>query len=187
MIKNLSFLMLAVATVCMSFMPMAESKYLADVKLSSIKWATAGEDKTPHKGTLAFKSGSLMIDTKIVKGGFFYINMQSLACTDISDAGFNREFLTELRDENNLNVVKYKESTIKVVSAKRSEPSGATDNYTLTLEVNLRGVKKSFEVTAKANYVKKSVKLTTQLVLPAADFGMVYDLTLDLDITANQQ
>ncbi len=179
--------MIAVAAVCMSFMPMADSKYLADVKISSIKWATAAEGKTPHKGTLAFKSGSLMIDTKIVKSGFFYINMQTLTCTDISDAGFNKEFITELRDENNLNVVKYKESTIKVVSAKRGEPSGATDNYTLTLEVNLRGVKKSYTVPAKANYVKKSVKLSTQLVLPAADFGMVYDLTLDLDVTANQE
>lgn len=187
MTKNISYLVIVAATVLMSFMPMAATKYLADAKISSIKWTSSAEGQTSHNGTLNFKSGNLMVDSKIIQSGFFYIDMQTLACNDIADAGFNKEFVNELRDESNFNLVKFKQSTIKVLKAKRTEPTGETDNYDLTLEVNIKGLKKSYTVPAKATYSKKNVQLTADLAIPASDFGMVYDLTLALDIMADKQ
>ena len=67
--------------------------YKLDAKSSKIGWTVTDQNGKEQKGTLKFKSGNLQLDSKRITGGFFYINLQSLQCTSISDVGFNKDLI----------------------------------------------------------------------------------------------
>lgn len=160
--------------------------YKFNTSQSSITWTSNAEDGTKHTGQLKFKSGTLKIDVKTLLGGFSYINMQSLSCTDIKDEGFNREYIVEMRSAEQLDVVKYKKATLKVVKAKRLDVPEGQPNYDIDAVVTLKGIKTN--VNFKATIVLKKGKLTmdAKFTLPGDKTSIPYDMDWVLKIVANK-
>ena len=122
------------------------TKYVFDAAASKVTSTSTAEDGKTHTGALDFKSGTLMFDVKTLQSGFSYINMQSLTCKDITDAGFNRELITEMRSESELDVVKFKETTFKIVKAKRLDVVEGQPNYDVDALLKLKGLPEDSEV-----------------------------------------
>jgi hypothetical protein len=155
--------------------------YKLDSAKSKIKWDIVDQNDKTQTGTLKFKSGNIQFDSKRIVGGFFYINMQSLKCTSISDAGFNADLVEWMRSESNLNSIKTKEIKVKILKATRKDVADGEDNFTISAQVDVKGIKKTIEFPALVSFGKKAT-LKTTFVLPSADFNMEKDLSLSLDI-----
>lgn len=151
---------------------------------STVTWTSTTEDGSSHKGQIKFKSGTLKVDTKILLGGFSYINMQSLSCSDISDDGFNREFILDMRSAEQLNVVKYKEATFKILKAKRLDVSEGQPNYDISAVVSLKGIKTPVDFKATITMKKGKMNLKGKFTLPSDKTEVPYNMDWALNITA---
>ena len=149
---------------------------------SSIKWSSTFEDGKAHNGSLKFKSGNLKFDVKTLLSGFSYINMQSLTCTDVSDEGFNRELITEMRSAEQLNLAKYKEATFKIVKAKRLDVAEGQPNYDITGTLKLKGISLPVKFTATVVQSKKAVSLSGSFDIAKADVQLPYDISFEIVI-----
>lgn len=147
---------------------------------SSIKWNSTDEDGKAHNGSLKFKSGNLKFDVKTLLSGFSYINMQSLTCTDVSDEGFNRELITEMRSPEQLNLAKYKEATFKIVKAKRLDVAEGQPNYDITGTLKLKGISLPVKFTATVVQSKKAVSLSGSFDIAKADVQLPYDISFEI-------
>jgi len=156
--------------------------YMVNKSTSTIKWkATNGDEKT-NTGGVSFKSGNIKVDTKQIVGGFMYVNMQTLNCNSISDAGFNKALVDEMRSADVMNAVKYKEMTFKVVKAIRKDVAEGKPNYDITLQVGLKGLKKNVTFPAVVGLSKKSTSVKGGFTLSKEEFTLPYDIEIDLNI-----
>lgn len=154
--------------------------YKLTAATSSINWSSTSEDGTAHNGSLKFKSGNLKFDVKTLLSGFTYINMQSLDCADISDEGFNRELITEMRSPEQLNLAKYKEATFKITKAKRLDVAEGQPNYDVTGLLKLKGLSLPVQFKATVVQSKKEVTLNGSFDIAKADAQLPYDMTFEI-------
>ena len=159
--------------------------YQFNIDKSMITWTSTAEDGKTHKGNLDFKSGNFKFDVKTLLSGFSYINMQSLTCTDIADEGFNRELVAEMRTTEQLNHLKYKEASFKVVKAKRLDVAAGQPNYDIDGVMKIKGIDVPVKFTASIEMAKKGVVFSGDFVLPKDKTQLPYDLTIDLLINAD--
>lgn len=159
--------------------------YQFNAEKSMITWTSTAEDGTTHKGKLDFKSGNFKFDVKTLLSGFSYINMQTLTCTDITDEGFNRELITEMRSAEQLNHLKYKEANFKVVKAKRLDVAAGQPNYDIDGIFKIKGIDVPVKFTATIEMVKKGVVFSGSFVLPKDKTQLPYDMAIDLLINAD--
>ena len=155
--------------------------YKLDTSKSKINWNIVDENDKVQNGSLKFKSGNIQFDSKRIAGGFFYINLQSLKCTSISDVGFNADLIEWMRGTSNLNAIKTKEIKVKILKATRKDVAEGEDNFMVSAQVDVKGIKKTIEFPALVGFGKKAT-FKGEIILPAADFSLEKDLTLDLDI-----
>lgn len=106
--------------------------------------------------------------------------MQSLTCTDVSDEGFNRELITEMRSPEQLNLAKYKEATFKIVKAKRLDVAEGQPNYDITGTLKLKRVSLPVKFTATVVQSKKSVTLSGSFDIAKADAQLPYDISFEI-------
>ena len=161
------------------------TKYVFDAAASKVTWTSTAEDGKTHTGSLDFKSGTLMFDVKTLQSGFSYINMQSLTCKDVTDAGFNRELITEMRSESELDVVKFKETTFKIVKAKRLDVAEGQPNYDIDALLKLKGIDIPVKFIATIVMKKSDLSFKSDFVIPKATAKLPYDLKLVFDINAS--
>ena len=154
--------------------------YMINPKASSINWKMVDDEEKTTTGTIEFKSGNLKIDTKQIVGGFAYVNMQTLACNSIEDAGFNKAKVDEMRSAEVMNVVKYKEMTFKIIKAIRKDVPEGQPNYDITMQVGLKGLKKNVQFPAVVDLGKKATSLTSSFVLDHDIFSLPHDIEMSI-------
>jgi polyisoprenoid-binding protein YceI len=180
------FSLLALGSI-MSFVNSTEGTpilYQVNATKSVVSWASTAEDGKKHNGEIKFKSGNLQFDVKTLVSGFTYIDMQSISCKDIADAGFNKELMTEMRSEQQLNLLKYKEATFKVLKAKRLDVADGQPNYDVEGNLKLKGIDIPVKFTATVLFSKKDVSFKSNFKLEKSITNLPYDLDMKFDIAA---
>lgn len=176
-----TFILLALVSANLGGLP---DIFLVSSAKSSISWKSTNDDEKTNSGKIKFKSGSIKMDTKQIVGGFFYANMLTMNCNTIADEGFNKALIDEMRAADYLNVIKYKEMTGKIIKATRKDVPEGKPNYSISLQVTLKGIKKIVTFPATVGFSKKITTLKGNLVLSKTDFSLPHDLHLGLDITS---
>ena len=105
----------------------------ADVKKSILKWhgkKVTGE----HYGNINLKSGMMeMKDNQIVKGRFI-IDMNSITCTDLTDATYNAKLVNHLKSDDFFGAAKHPEAVIEIVKSTPFTNNEATVEAKLTIK-----------------------------------------------------
>ena len=168
--------------------------YKVDAAKSAVKWH-AKKVTGEHFGTINLASGALTVDGAKITGGSFEIDMTSIKCTDLTDAGYNAKLITHLKSDDFFSVEKNPKATFKITKA---EGSGA--NYTLTGDLTIKGITQSVSfpatVKADANGVSATAKITldrtkwdirygSKSFIPNIGDKAIYDdFTLDVTLAA---
>lgn len=126
-----------------------EASYKVDTQKSVLKWngkKVTGE----HSGTIKLQDGSLTVDGNKLTGGTFSIDMNTIVCTDLTDASYNAKFIGHMKSEDFFNTAKFPTSTFKITKVA---PGKSANEYTITGDMTIKGVTNAvtFPATVKAD------------------------------------
>ena len=145
--KNLKTIAIAALVVLSTTLTTAQNKKI-DVKKSSIAWV--GKKVTgQHNGTINFSSGTLVFKGKVLKGGEFVVDMNSINTTDLQAGNGNEKLDGHLKADDFFGVEKYPTAKLKITNL-----SGKGNGlYKVTADLTIKEVTApvTFDLTVKGN------------------------------------
>ncbi|MFD1819131.1 YceI-like domain-containing protein [Pseudarcicella hirudinis] len=135
-----------------------------DTKGSKIHWL-AKKVTGQHEGNINIANGSLTVDGGKVTGGNFTIDMKSIVCTDITDAGYNQKFISHITTGDFFEVEKFPTAAFKITKVV---------GETITGDLTIKGITKSVTFPAKISVKGTAATATASIPVDRTDFGVKY-------------
>jgi polyisoprenoid-binding protein YceI len=155
--------------------PVPHGDFHIDSAESIIRW-TGRNLFNHHSGTVKLSSGSIVLAEGKLISAEFTIDLNSIACEDITDSGVNAMLIRHLRDADFFEVEKHPTATFQATEVLPIEVcTPGSPNYLLRGNFTLRGVSKPLEfpvVIATAD--GKRLTGQGQLELDRTEFGSIY-------------
>jgi polyisoprenoid-binding protein YceI len=163
----LPFMALATLAVASAFQAPAARTSMIDTAQSVITWK--GRKVTgAHEGTVMLKSGKLEFAEGMLTGGYFEIDMTTIAVTDLS--GKQAESLKgHLMSDDFFGVETYPSSLFRITKVA---PRGTPGDYKVTGEATIKG--KTKEIRFLANVDSKGGMATAEISLDRTDYDVRY-------------
>ena len=140
-----------------------------DTKASTFNWL--GKKFTgEHSGTMGIQSGSLTVNGGKLQGGEFTIDMQSMKCTDLTDAGYNAKLIGHLTSPDFFDVKNF--PTAKLTIKKATMKSA--NNYDVVADLTINGVTQSVSFPSVVTIEKGSTTATAKFEIDRTKFGSKY-------------
>lgn len=140
-----------------------------DTKASTFNWL--GKKVTgEHNGTIGIQSGSLVVNSGKLQGGEFTIDMKSIKCLDLTDAGYNAKLVGHLTSPDFFDVAKYPTAAIKIKKAT----SKGNGNYDVTGDLTINGVTQPITFPAVVTVDTKGATATAKFEVDRTKFGSKY-------------
>jgi len=128
--------------------PALGGRFVLDTEKSLVRW-TGRNLFNHHEGTLKFASGSLEVRGGVLTHAEFFVDMRSIACGDITDAGARTMLLRHLAADDFFATEAHPNASF---TADRAEALPActdgTPNYLLHGHITVRGVTKPLSFPA---------------------------------------
>ena len=110
----------------------APATYKVDTQKSVMNWngkKVTGE----HSGTVELQGGNMTVDNGKLTGGQFVFDMNSIKCTDLTDAGYNAKFIGHMKSDDFFSTTKHPTSTFTItkVTPKTGNTVDITGNMTI--------------------------------------------------------
>lgn len=142
-----------------------------DTKASTFNWL--GKKFTgEHNGTIGVQSGSLVVNGSKLSGGEFTIDMKSIKCLDLTDAGYNGKLIGHLTSPDFFDVAKYPTATLKITKATAKTAT----NYDITGNLTINGVTQPITFPAVvAIDAKGATTATAKFEVDRTKFGSKYN------------
>lgn len=152
-------------------------------------------------GNVKIKSGSILVDHHAPSRGEFVIDMTSITCTDLKDAGYNAKLVGHLKSDDFFSVAKYPEATLKIKSFTPVAGSRAGEaNYTIKGDLTIKGITKEISFPAVMTVTDRMITAKADIKIDRSEFDVRYgsgkffdnlgdkliydDFTLSVDLTA---
>lgn len=151
--KRSVFLLAAALTVGIG---LQAEEVKVDTNQSTLTWV--GKKVTgQHEGTIKAKSGSISLDGERITGGTFVIDLNSIVCTDITDADSNQKLVGHLKSDDFFSVEKYPEATLVIKEATAFQNNQAHVKGELTLKGTTQPIE--FDVTKDGQVYQASISV----------------------------
>jgi len=112
-----------------------------DTDLSKIEWL--GKKVTgQHKGDISFKSGYVNYEGKNITGGVLVVDMNSITCTDLTNADYNAKLVGHLKSDDFFGVASNPYSELKITNASK-----AGNKYAVKASLTIKGKTHPVEFT----------------------------------------
>ncbi len=140
-----------------------------DAKASTFNWL--GKKFTgEHNGTIGVQSGSLVVNGGKLSGGEFTIDMKSIKCLDLTDAGYNAKLIGHISSPDFFDVAKYPTATLKITKATAK----TAINYDITGNLTINGVTQPITFPAVVTVAKDATTATAKFEVDRTKFGSKY-------------
>ncbi len=140
-----------------------------DIISSVLTWK-GSKPTGSHNGTVALKSGNLVVENGKIKSGVFVVDLNTIKCVDLAGTDGAGKLEGHLKGEDFFDVAKYPTATFTIKSVKNN---GAKLNVTGNLQI--KDVTKTITIPAvltKENEV--SVFTSEVFTINRADFNVKY-------------
>ncbi len=104
-----------------------------DLKLSKVKW-TGKKVTGEHTGKISFKSATLNMQDKVLSGGEFVIDMNTITCTDLENKDYNAKLVGHLKSDDFFGVAEHPLSTLVLTSVIADK-----DRYKVVGDLTIKG------------------------------------------------
>jgi polyisoprenoid-binding protein YceI len=155
--------------------PVVNGSFQIDVAASVIRW-TGQNLFNHHEGTLKLAGGSLLLADGNLEHGEFTIDMNSIACTDLTDSVMNAMLVSHLQTSDFFQVAEHPTASLVVTAA--TPLAGATDgmpNHQISGRLTLRGVTRELSFVAViAAADTEHVTAQAHIQLDRTLFGSLY-------------
>lgn len=155
--------------------PRLHGRYRVNTAESVVRW-TGRNLFNHHNGTLKAAEGELDFENDRLVGGKVVLDMNSIACEDITDPGTNAVLIRHLREEDFFLVDRFPTSTFAVREAARIPGSTeGTPNCEVRGDFTLRGVTRPLAIpVVVAAASPDRLTAQAQLELDRTEFGSLY-------------
>lgn len=133
-----------------------------------------------HNGTVAIKNGEFQIKGDELVGGSFTIDMNTIACADLTDAEYNGKLVGHLKSDDFFGVETNPEAKFEIVSVTANDKADTTTtaSHTVTGNLTLRGVTKAITVPANIKVSNGHVQVTTpEFAIDRKQWNVMYGST----------
>ena len=110
-----------------------------------------------HDGCIKIKSGSLELKNNDLSAGEFYIDMNSISCSDLKDAGYNKKLVDHLKSDDFFGVEKFPTATLKITSASKFINNSSSVEAKLTIKGKTENI--TFNVTKNNNLYSAKIEI----------------------------
>jgi len=171
------------------------NSFKVNVAKSTLNWV-ATKVTGKHNGTLKLANGSLESNGKMVTGGTFDIDMNSLVCLDLTDKETNGKFVGHLRSDDFFSIEKHKTAHFEI---QKVVPTKGND-YDVTGKLTIKGITNEVTFPATITTTPKGVKASAKITVDRTKFDIKYgsgkffeglgdkvindDFTIDLNLEA---
>ncbi|HNI52986.1 MAG TPA: YceI family protein [Chitinophagales bacterium] len=164
---------------------------------SSLEWIGT-KMSTYHNGTVAIKSGTLLLKGGVITGGNFVIDMPTLKSVKDDDMT-NGKLTGHLQSPDFFDVAKFPEAKLEITSVKPNTTGASTGgdqpeineytvadpNYMISANLTIKDVTKNIEFPAKVTVNNSGVSAVAKFNIDRKQWGIVYkgmpdDLIQDL-------
>lgn len=155
--------------------PVISGVYQIDATESVIRW-TGRNLFNHHHGTLKLRSGRIVAVNGSLESAGFEIDMTSIACEDLTDAGWNAMLIRHLQDGDFFETSVHPTASFVAHSAERiPDSTPGTPNVVLHGELTLRGVTRPLSFPAVvATADGKRLTGQAQVEMDRTEFGSIY-------------
>lgn len=133
-----------ILTLCVFTLSFVNAQtYKVDAEKSTLSWL-AKKVTGQHSGIVKVKSGELTFNKKVLKGGKFVIDMQSIVCNDLTDADMNGKLIGHLKSEDFFSVAAFPESQLVLTEVKVKDKT----TYNIKGKLTIKGISNVVEFPA---------------------------------------
>lgn len=152
-----------------------DGSYRVDTAQSVVRW-TGRNLFNHHHGTLALAGGEIVLRQNELVSARFVVDMGSIVCEDLADAGYNAMLIRHLRDADFFDIARHPTAVFETRSARPlPEATPGTPNYELAGDFTLRGVTRPLVFAALiASADGSRVTGQGQFDLDRTEFGSLY-------------
>ncbi len=170
--------------------------YKINAAKSKVGWV--GKKVTgQHNGTIGVKEGTLEVKGGKITGGSFVIDMTTIVCEDLTDAGTNAKFLGHLKSDDFFSVANNPTGTFAIKKVTAKGKSGSAEKYQIEGDLTLKGITKPISLDAdvttagkkmtavsafKINRTQWDIKFRSGSFFENLGDKMIYD---DIELTLN--
>lgn len=149
--------------------PKKATAYKVDAQKSVLNW-NAKKVTGEHSGTVKLGDGALTVDGGKLTGGTFTFDMNSIACTDLTDAGYNAKFIGHMKSEDFFNTAKFPTSTYKITKVT---PKGG-EAYDITGNMTIKGITNVVTFPATVKTTGNTIEATGKATLDRTKYDIRY-------------
>jgi polyisoprenoid-binding protein YceI len=102
-----------------------------------------------HEGYIKVKNGSIELKNNNIDAGEFTIDMNSISCSDLEDAGYNKKLIGHLKSDDFFGVAKFSTAKLKFLSASKFSNNKSSIKAELTIKGKTENI--TFYVTKNKN------------------------------------
>lgn len=123
-----------------------------------------------HTGNIYIKNGYLLEEKGQLSTGEFEIDMNSMTCSDLLDAGTNQMLLNHLKSDDFFSVEKYPIAKLKIDKIKKLKDN----NYLAVGKITIKGVEQNISFNFIANKSDNKLTAVSKIVIDRTKFGVKY-------------
>lgn len=170
--KLTTVLTLVAATVFFAFKgpeKKAAESFKVDATKSSILWngkKVSGE----HSGAIKFASGSISFNGKSLVGTSLVVDMNSITCSDITNAEYNAKLVGHLKADDFFGTEKFPTAKLDITGSKAL----GGDKYEVSANLTIKGITKPITFPATVKKVKNSVVGAADVTIDRTQFDIRY-------------
>jgi len=122
-----------IVLVLFASIPVFSQNYTVDISQSKLKWfATKVTGK--HNGSIALKSGEMILKDSRIESGTFIIDMNSIVDEDLTDAGYNQKLINHLKSDDFFGVATFPEAKLVITQSTKFKDNKAIVKGNLTIK-----------------------------------------------------
>ena len=193
-------ILVSASTVFAANVKREKSAFEIDTKASKVNW-TAKKVTGEHTGYLSVGNGTVTVENNNLVGAQVNMDLNTIVCTDLTDAEWNKKLIGHLKSEDFFSVEKYPMANSEITSLKPAGKGtynvngkltikGITNEIVFPANVTIEnGIVKALG-TAKIDRTKWDIRYGSGKFFEGLGDKMIYDefeITFDITTKANNQ
>jgi polyisoprenoid-binding protein YceI len=139
------------------------------VAQSNIEW-TGRKVTGAHNGTIAIKSGELVLQDGKLTGGKFVVDTTSIKILDIADPATNAQFAGHLASDDFFGIDQHPEAVFVITSALPTEANG----YEISGDLTVKGITHPVVFRATVNVSGDTLTATGRITIDRTWYGIKF-------------
>jgi len=144
-----------------------------ETKQSKVLW-TGKKVTGEHTGTLNLATGEVMVEGNTVINAQVKMDMNSIVCTDITNADVNQKLVGHLKSDDFFSVDKFPQALFSATTFKPNPAGTDGNNYLVSGKLTIKGITRDISFPAKVEINNGQLKANGKAKIDRTQYDIKY-------------